>query len=287
MPQSPRNKSLASESAEATGDENIQTKVETMKEGIVQEAIEINHNDQRQWWADQDERDAVMAKRRRSEDERILTDLSEPFPPEMERELRKGGTTLIYIPVSEVIARLNRIFGVRGWSTEIIKCERDALDPDFIVAHVRLSVTMDGGWGAVVTKDGFGGQKIKRTKQGEIVDLGDEFKGAVSDALKKAAQQFGVGLYLSRSDEALNLEIERDHATNAPQIDPNISALWSKFRELSKDFDATQKSKLNEFWTTHSGGRPKPSPETATMHDVMALIEESVRIALPGSEFSE
>jgi hypothetical protein len=58
-----------------------------------------------------------------------------------------------------------------------------------------------------VTKDGFGGQKIKRTKAGEIVDLGDEFKGAFSDALKKAAQQFGVALYLARSDEALSIEI--------------------------------------------------------------------------------
>lgn len=250
------------------------------------EEIEVeNYENRKRFWAEQDERNALVGKRRRVENEKILADLSEPFPPEMERELRKGGTTLIYIPVSEVIARLNRVFGPYGWSTEIIKCERDALDPDFIVAHVRLTVKNDDDWGPLVTKDGFGGQKIKRTKQGEIVDLGDEFKGAVSDALKKAAQQLGVGLYLSRSDEALNLEIERDHATNAPQIDPNIAALWSKFRELSKDFDANQKSKLNEFWTAHSGGRPKPSPETATMQDVMALIEESVRIALPGSEF--
>lgn len=115
-----------------------------------------------------------------------------PFPKEVERQLDKGGTTLTYIPVSEVIVRLNEVYSVTGWSYEIIKCERDTLDPDFIVAHVRLSV------GSVV-KDGVGGQQIKRKRDGGIIDLGDEHKGAVSDALKKAAQSLGVGLYLARS----------------------------------------------------------------------------------------
>jgi hypothetical protein len=49
-----------------------------------------------------------------------------------------------------------------------------------------------------ITRDGVGGQTIKRKRDGGIVDLGDEYKGAVSDALKKAAQSFGVGLYLAR-----------------------------------------------------------------------------------------
>lgn len=285
MPQSPRNKNITPESTTGIDGSETNMKEETMLRAVEVEADEISAETRRQWWAEQDERDIATAKRRRSENEKILADLSEPFPPEMERELRKGGTTLIYIPVSEVIARLNRVFGPYGWSTEIIKCERDALDPEFIVAHVRLTVKAESDWGPVVTKDGFGGQKIKRTKTGEIVDLGDEFKGAVSDALKKAAQQLGVGLYLSRSDEALNLEIERDIAANAPQIDPNISALWNKFRDASKDFSAEQKTKLNEFWSTYSGGRPKPTLETATMKDIMALIEESARIAFPGSEF--
>lgn len=283
MPQSPRNKSLAIEASTSIDDLEIHTKEEAMTKEV--EIQEDSFESRKQWWNEQDERDATLVKRRRAEGEKILADLSEPFPPEMERELRKGGATLIYIPISEVIARLNRVFGPYGWSTEIIKCERDALDPEFIVAHVRLTVKTETEWGPVVTKDGFGGQKIKRTKNGDIVDLGDEFKGAVSDALKKAAQQLGIGLYLSRSDEALNLEIERDIAASAPQIDPNISALWNKFRDASKDFSAEQKTKLNEFWSTYSGGRPKPSLETATMKDIMALIEESARIAFPGSEF--
>ena len=38
--------------------------------------------------------------------------LTEPFPQEMEKKLNKGGTSLTYIPVSEVINRLNKIIGV-------------------------------------------------------------------------------------------------------------------------------------------------------------------------------
>jgi len=126
----------------------------------------------------------------------IMQMLSEPFPPEMERILKKGGTSLTYIPVSEVITRLNKVLGVDQWSFEIISCGRDSLDPDYIVAHVRISWHCDASRpDAIIYRDGYGGQKIKRTKQGDIVDLGDEMKGAVSDALKKAAQTMGVGLY--------------------------------------------------------------------------------------------
>jgi len=217
----------------------------------------------------------------------LLSDLSEPFPPEVERELKKGGTFLTYIPVSEVITRLNRVFGVAGWSSEIIKCERDALDADFIVAHVRLTVhgAADGPY-VGVQKDGFGGQKIKRTKQGEIVDLGDEFKGAVSDALKKAAQQLGVALYLSRSDEALSLEVEQDMVLSKPQVDPKVAALWEQFRDISSGFSADQKAQLAKFWTEYSNGAPKPTLETATPQVLMALIEECTRISFPGSQLA-
>ena len=42
--------------------------------------------------------------------------LSEAFLQEMERTLIKGGTNLIYIPVSEVINRMNKVLGVENWS---------------------------------------------------------------------------------------------------------------------------------------------------------------------------
>lgn len=210
----------------------------------------------------------------------LLQQFSEPFPKEVERTLKKGGANLIYIPVSEVITRLNKVVGPDNWTSEIIRCERDSLDPDFIVAHVRLVITFEGedGFQKMVAKDGFGGQKIKRTKNGDIVDLGDEFKGAVSDALKKAAQQLGIGLYLARTDEALAIDVEE----SKPQIDEEIIGLWTKFLGHTKDMDADQKAELGRVWSEYSDGAPKPTLETASQEDLQFLIDECVRISVGG-----
>lgn len=160
------------------------------------------------------------------------TQLYAPFPKEVERQLDKGGTTLTYIPVSEVIVRLNEAFGILGWSYTIVKCERDILDPDFLVAHVRMTVVD-------TTRDGNGGQKIKRNKAGEIIDLGDEYKGAVSDALKKAAQSFGIGLYLARSVSApaqaqQQTRYEGKTRITEPSNRPSEKQIWKYKNELKK-----------------------------------------------------
>ena len=118
--------------------------------------------------------------------------LSEQFPQEMEKRLNKGGASLTYIPVSEVINRMNKVLGVDGWSFTVKTWEQLGTS---IVAHVTVNATING---SVVTREGVGGQKIKISKQGDPVDIGDEVKGAVSDALKKAVQTLGVGLYLAR-----------------------------------------------------------------------------------------
>lgn len=157
--------------------------------------------------------------------------LSAPFPKEVERHLDKGGTSLTYIPVSEVIARLNEVLGVFGWCYTLEQCKRDATDPDFLVAHVRMTV-------GDTTRDGVGGQKIKRTRAGEIVDLGDEYKGAVSDALKKAAQSFGVGLYLARSVSApasgQHTRQQGDVRITEPSNLPSEKQLWFYKSELKR-----------------------------------------------------
>jgi hypothetical protein len=220
------------------------------------------------------------AQQERQRIAKIQQELSEPFPAEVERQLKKGGTYLTYIPVSEVITRLNKTLGFDAWSYEIIKCERDSLDPDFIVAHVRMSIYPGTDKFVSVTKDGFGGQKIKRTKQGEIVDLGDEFKGAVSDALKKAAQALGVGLYLARTEEAM--EATETPAPVVQKVDPRIEELWGSFTSLVGGFGAEGKAQLNKFWTEHAGARPKPTLATATVEDLEALIGECLRISFNG-----
>ena len=211
----------------------------------------------------------------------IIRQLSEPFAPEMERTMSKGGTRLTYIPVSEVINRLNKVLGVDRWSFEIIVCNRDVIDPEYIVAHVRLTWHAEDR-SASIYRDGYGGQKIKRTKQGDIVDLGDEMKGAVSDALKKAAQTLGVGLYLARSDEAMDIEEAMESSAPQPEVDTDLLSKWDKFTSIVKSFTDDQKATLNTFWSESSGGKPKPTKATATHEMLDALIGEAVRISFGG-----
>lgn len=205
----------------------------------------------------------------------IYNRLSEPFPEEMEKTLSKGGARLTYIPVSEVIARLNRVIGVNKWDSIIMSCGRDAIDPDFIVAHVRVTAEIEG---SSVVKDGIGGQRIKRTKAGDIVDLGDEMKGAVSDALKKAVQQLGVGLYLARDIDAIEIEYAQEEVAQSPAVHP----MYDKFMEYRNSFGADELAQVREFWNTYSGGKPVPKPHEFTEKQLDALILECARIAVDG-----
>ena len=125
----------------------------------------------------------------------LLAQLAAKFPKKIESSLSKGGVKLTYIPVSSVIARANEVLGF-GWSYQVMSTHRD---DDWIIAHVRVTVVNGEGCSM---RDGFGGQQIKHTRAGAILDLGHEYKGAVSDALKKGLQAFGVALYLA-SDESL------------------------------------------------------------------------------------
>ena len=220
--------------------------------------------------------------------ENIYERLSEPFPQEMERTVQKSGTRLVYLPVSEIINRMNRIFGPTGWSHEVISCGRDAQDTDWVIAHVRVTTVEQESrekW-TLNHHDGFGGVRIKRTKQGDIVDLGDEFKGAVSDALKKACQHLGIGLYLARDIEA----IEVDEAMHAPQTQSAPLAKepdkYDRFMEIRAILDDSQVEQLKKYWQSYSGGRPVPKRSEFTDKELDALIIEALRLQLNGTTIS-
>jgi hypothetical protein len=118
--------------------------------------------------------------------------------------------------------------------------------------------------------------QVKRKKTGDPIDLGDEYKGAVSDAFKKACQQFGVALYLARSEDALSYEQEAE-------VDPVMEQLWENLVSHSKKLDNAGRAALNEFWVDYSGGRPKPkNPMDANKRDLEALVAEAVRLHLGG-----
>jgi hypothetical protein len=188
----------------------------------------------------------------------------------MERTLNKGGASLTYIPVSEVINRMNKVLGVEAWSFSIKKWEQLGTS---IVAHVVVNANING---TMVSRDGVGGQKIKINKQGEPVDIGDEVKGAVSDALKKAVQTLGIGLYLARSEDAMEIEQVMD----APAPSSAEVENFSKLVGITKTFSDDQKQTLNQRWVSIAGDTPKPRKAGDVSSDLLEkLLTEAVSVS--------
>lgn len=97
---------------------------------------------------------------------------------------------------TDVIRRLNEAFG-HCWSSE--KLEAEVVEEQVLML-VSLTVYMDGD---TVTHQGYGSADIKRRNNDKkIVSIGNDYKSAFTNALKKAAEQFGIGLGDEEEDTA-------------------------------------------------------------------------------------
>ncbi|MCD4811251.1 RAD52 family DNA repair protein [bacterium] len=117
--------------------------------------------------------------------------LEKPFGPEQIKQ-REGnfGKKLDYIEGSSVIQRLNDSFEAK-WSFEIV--EHKILDTDEVVVLGKLAA-------GDIVKTQFGSSKITKAREtGNMISLADDLKAAGTDALKKCATLFGVGLHLYKS----------------------------------------------------------------------------------------
>jgi hypothetical protein len=112
--------------------------------------------------------------------------LEKPFEKEQIKQ-RKGnfGDMIDYVETHAVIQRLNDSFEGQ-WSFEIITQEKEGSE-----VIVLGKLTVEG-----VSKTQFGSNKISLSKAGEVISIGDDWKAAGSDSLKKCASLFGVGLHL-------------------------------------------------------------------------------------------
>lgn len=173
--------------------------------------------------------------------------LAEPFDDTLIYQRSVGGRQFDYVAVAEYVARLNKVLGPNNWNYEVLKCHVQPEYKEHVIAHVRVTATVDG---TTAVKEQYGGAKIKIMKSGGVMDLGNDFKTAVSDAFKKACQGLGIALHLARSEEALALEIEESYPVPQEQ--------WEVFVNNFKNLDEDKK---NEFrtWFTDMGLGEKPS----------------------------
>lgn len=115
--------------------------------------------------------------------DQVYEKLSAPFPKEAMTSDSSRGFALTSIKAQYVRERLNEVLGVNGWSsnTEVV----DRTDEGVAVKLV-LTAHIDG---KDVSRSSFGGASKKNKGQ----TYGDLFKSAETDALSKAASNFGVG----------------------------------------------------------------------------------------------
>lgn len=118
-------------------------------------------------------------------------------------EIRKLPSGAEYHDGEQVIAHLNYALGEENWSYRIIERWREA-DSDEVCVLCEMTITFwqhdpnDEGYNKhVVTKQDFGAQQIKRNSKTKLpISIGDDYKAAATDGLKRCARLIGVALYL-------------------------------------------------------------------------------------------
>ena len=111
---------------------------------------------------------------------------------------RKGSGSIKYdyYKGEDVLKRLNEAFK-HCWSSEVISVIQEH---NSIVVHASISV-----WAGskIVTHHGFGSSEIAVSRSNnKVLNIGNSYKAANTDALKKAAECFGIGLV---SKDTLNV----------------------------------------------------------------------------------
>lgn len=160
-----------------------------------------------------------------SDAQRIILNQTTPKDAIKYRQGR-GNTRLAYVTHAWVNGLLNQAFGHR-WDWQVLDTliVPDSANPLEVIVKGRLTVYLPDG--TQIVKEQFGASDVKRTKQGDVLSLGDDLKAASSDALKKAASLLGVALdlYGPRYDDDLGPEPEPggkviDGKASAPATKP-------------------------------------------------------------------
>lgn len=206
----------------------------------------------------------------------IKTALNTPLPEYIRKEKPAGKGSLTYVSGQAVIDKLNATFGYAGWSWEIVErfvqqsepkvtrikwvggkkvnLEQPEYEPQQPVAHVvgRLTVYFERPDGSIhaVSKTAPGAQCLVggQSEQENI------FKGAHTDALKKAATMFGIGLELYRDPNEAYFFSELTYEN--PWTDEELSKHKEELEYLKqfKADHALSDTDMDNYINTYSAG---------------------------------
>lgn len=138
---------------------------------------------------------------------------------------RKGasGMVLSYVDIGYVTSMLNKIFG-HVWTFEI---KSSQVIEDQVIVQGCLKVMLKDG--TVLTKEQFGSSNIKRAKTTkQPLSVGDDFKSASSDALKKCASMLGLAsdVYFPRLHQKVQaIKAEQGKASDNPELSKELDSI--------------------------------------------------------------
>lgn len=118
----------------------------------------------------------------------------------IEKRVALGGGEWNYVRVQDVMNWLDDTFGLNGWEFRIIQTMKEE---NQVVIAGQLTVVYPNG--SVMSEENFGSSEIKVKKAGGILDLGNDYKAARADCLKKCASRwiardiYGLDEFLAQS----------------------------------------------------------------------------------------
>lgn len=156
-----------------------------------------------------------------------------------------------YVPASAMRSRLNEIFGCL-WDTKVLSSK--IIDDEFVLLELRLMVTVGDD---IITKEGFGSSIIQKyvsgQNKGKMIDLGDAYNNAVTDAIKACAKQLGIGnKQLDVKKDPVTgdyVQVSKQTPKNAVQTKPDKVATQqeTKQKDSVPDDDAKKNEKILEL----------------------------------------
>lgn len=139
--------------------------------------------------------------------------LNLPTPTKFVKERPgKGGGTWKYVEGAYVIDRLNMVFGL-AWGFEV---EAQWSEQGYAMVRGHLVINLLDG--RTVKRPGSGSHEITLRKDGKtLLDLGNDYKAAETDALKRAARTLGIALDLYSDELATERRLLAAMARQKPE----------------------------------------------------------------------
>ena len=178
--------------------------------------------------------------------------IDEEFDKSVVKKRRGAFGIVSYAGLGEYIKQLNKVFDYQ-WDFEVVNGQ---VVEGFVVVLGRL---VAGG----VTKMQYGTSRVTISKStGEITQVGDDYKAAASDCLKKCAASFGIGAHLYDGSEdvvdenaALLQRIAKGEEmivkASGSDIDVLRKSIWPDMPPLSEATDVQLKEYYDKLLTEY------------------------------------